>query len=422
MKFDGKNIIKDTDITLTNGKTLNSELMSFQNDIDLLKSNVKFIYKHGTLGGGNYTGPGESTNKKLKVVFYMQQANGLVSIDNNDEVFFSGPGNYNIKLKLYGVTENSRYNVDIIYEQGTHLNVTLTSSNNYTYTGSLKLSSNDKIKIDLDADGYLYDGIFKCTYVTSIYNITSPKIIPGYKQSNDDVFDINQDKVDQNGLIFMNNYTNTGIVIGFYCNFVIPPSEESSIIFTDWLDNKYDVKLKDLGIKTDMSSSKTLFFNLTGDNSLSESQIVNKKNIDIKTFLSSSNYAGNYEFKVEFNIRLTDKKGKYHIINDKYVVKNNLIPSSLFLMVESNKGKLFNSNATYEEVISCNLDEKFLLGSTTLYVTPFHGYRDDKRMYTLSAQIFYNYNESTEKFEKINSILIGNSEQSLIKDQNRIGI
>ena len=43
MKFDGKNIIKDTDITLTNGKTLNSELMSFQNDIDLLKSNVKFI-------------------------------------------------------------------------------------------------------------------------------------------------------------------------------------------------------------------------------------------------------------------------------------------------------------------------------------------------------------------------------------------
>ena len=100
---------------ITNGKTLNSELMSFQNDIDLLKSNVKFIYKHGTLGEGNYTGPGESTNKKLKVVFYMQQANGLVSIDNNDEVFFSGPGNYNIKLKLYGVTENSRYNVDIIY-------------------------------------------------------------------------------------------------------------------------------------------------------------------------------------------------------------------------------------------------------------------------------------------------------------------
>ena len=35
MKFDGKNIIKDTDITLTNGKTLNSELKSFQNDIDL---------------------------------------------------------------------------------------------------------------------------------------------------------------------------------------------------------------------------------------------------------------------------------------------------------------------------------------------------------------------------------------------------
>ena len=49
MKFDGKNIIKDTDITLTNGKTLNSELMSFQNDIDLLKSNVKFIYKHGSV-------------------------------------------------------------------------------------------------------------------------------------------------------------------------------------------------------------------------------------------------------------------------------------------------------------------------------------------------------------------------------------
>ena len=436
MKFDGKNIIKDTDITLTNGKTLNSELMSFQNDIDLLKSNVKFIYKHGTLGGGNYTGPGESTNKKLKVVFYMQQSNGLVSIDNNDEVFFSGPGNYNIKLKLYGVTENSRYNVDIIYEQGTHLNVTLTSSNNYTYTGSLKLSSNDKIKIDLDVDGYLYDGIFKCTYVTSIYNITSPKIIPGYKQSNDDVFDINQDKVDQNGLIFMNNYTNTGIVMGFYCNFVIQPSDESSIIFTDWLDNKYDVKLKDLGIKTDTSSSKTLFFNLTGDESLS--QINNDNNkiniVDIKTFLSNSNYAKTYEFKVEFNIRLTDKKGKDHIINDKYVVKNNLIPSSLFLMVESNKGKLFNIGdlenisdpekvkELYKKVMACSPEEKFLLGSTTLYVTPFHGYRDDNRTYNLSAKIFYRYNEGTGYFEESKQISINNTENLTVKDQNRIGI
>lgn len=436
MKFDGKNIIKDTDITLTNGKTLNSELMSFQNDIDLLKSNVKFIYKHGTLGGGNYTGPGESTNKKLKVVFYMQQSNGLVSIDNNDEVFFSGPGNYNIKLKLYGVTENSRYNVDIIYEQGTHLNVTLTSSNNYTYTGSLKLSSNDNIKIDLDADGYLYDGIFKCKYVTSIYNITSPKIIRGYKQSNDDVFDINQDKVDQNGLIFMNNYTNTGIVMGFYCNFVIPPSDESSIIFTDWLDNKYNVKLKDLGIKTDISSSKTLFFNLTGDEPLSQIDNNNNKinKVDIKEFLSNSNYAKTYEFKVEFDIRLIDKKGKEHIINDKYVVKNNLIPSSLFLMVESNKGKLFNIGdlenisdpekvkELYKKVMACSPDEKFLLGSTTLYVTPFHGYRDDNRTYNLSAKIFYRYNEGTGDFEESKQISINNTENLTVKDQNRIGI
>ena len=422
MKLDGQNIIKDTDITLTNGNTLNNELKSFQNDIDLLKSNVKFIYKHGTLGGGSYNGGGGGGgSKSLKVAFYMQQDNGLVPIDNGSQVFYSKPGNYSIKLRLFGVTEGVQYYTEIIYNQGISKNITLSSTNDYIYTDVFNLSLNDKITINIiDSNGNEYLKLYECSYVTSIYTLTTPKIIKGYKTSNDDTFDLNSTSVVQsNNLIFIDNVKNDGIVMGFYCNFVIPPLSESSIIFTDWLGNKYNIKLTDLGISTERSSSQTIFFNLTGDNSFNSSKVIDKKTIDIKDFLSNSENAGTYEFRLEFNIKLIDSLGKQHVITDKYVTKNNLIPNDLFLMVDSSKGKLFNGIYTYDDVINCNEDEKFLLGSTILNVTPFYGQKNDSREHILSAQIHYNYNESTETFETIKQVNINNSEEISLKDQQR---
>ena len=62
----GQNIINDQDINLTGsniGKTLSSFLNKQQEDIDKLKSNVKWLYKYGGVGsGGGGTGSGSSSN------------------------------------------------------------------------------------------------------------------------------------------------------------------------------------------------------------------------------------------------------------------------------------------------------------------------------------------------------------------------
>ena len=63
MKKNGKNIITSDDVTVlgkNSGKRLHEVLESIQKDQDSLKSNVKWLYKYGGVGG-NGGGEGSST-------------------------------------------------------------------------------------------------------------------------------------------------------------------------------------------------------------------------------------------------------------------------------------------------------------------------------------------------------------------------
>jgi len=66
----GKNIITSDDVTVlgkNSGKTLEEVLESLQNDSDSLKSNVKWLYKYGGVGG-NGGGGGSTVTDKWTVV------------------------------------------------------------------------------------------------------------------------------------------------------------------------------------------------------------------------------------------------------------------------------------------------------------------------------------------------------------------
>jgi len=73
MKKNGKNIITSDDITVlgkNSGKTLDEVLESLQTESNELKSNVKWLYKYGGVGGKGSSGGGggSSTTDRWTVI------------------------------------------------------------------------------------------------------------------------------------------------------------------------------------------------------------------------------------------------------------------------------------------------------------------------------------------------------------------
>ena len=423
MKLNGQNIIKDTDITLTNGNTLNNELKTVKNDINKLQSNVKFIYKHGTLGGGSYTGGGGESTKSAKLSFYLEQEGVLMPVEEGKPVYYSKEGNYGFKIRLFGVNIDSYYTVTIYYAKGINPRIiTLSSANNFTYSDSLRLTSNNDISIEVE-DNYGDKVIsYKCSYYTSIYTLVPPMIIGGYKKSEEDVF--NKDYLDNsqnassNNIISMKDYASKGLMVGFYLGFEIPPSNDSYIEYIDWLGNQYKILLTDLGFSLDRSSYQTIFFNLTGDQFINAYEQKIKQEIDTIEFLSNDKYAGTYECSIRFNIKVGDSN-----ISDTVKLKNSIIPHGEFLMVETNSGRLYNTTYLHEEVIECPEVDQFLMGSSQFYVTPYQGQRDDSRTHTVSVSISYHWNETENNFEVEDKVIqINGIDNTIVQDRNRTPI
>ena len=95
MKRNNKNIITSDDITVlgkNSGKTLESVLESLQEDQEKLKSNVKWIYKYGGVGGSG-GGGSSSTSDKWSVNFTLGGTQvPEVSGEETKIIYFSSPG------------------------------------------------------------------------------------------------------------------------------------------------------------------------------------------------------------------------------------------------------------------------------------------------------------------------------------------
>ena len=95
-----QNIITDGDVIITSpsniGKTLDEVLNEQQSDINKLKSNIKYIYAYGGVGGSRSGGSG-STEKPVSVLITL---NGVAVNNGGGAIILDGRGRYKLYVKI----------------------------------------------------------------------------------------------------------------------------------------------------------------------------------------------------------------------------------------------------------------------------------------------------------------------------------
>lgn len=166
----GSKIITEDDIILSDGKsTLSDILYHHEQDIDQLKSNVKWIYKYGGVGSG---GGGGGTVQSFSIYAAL---NGIQLKDQS--IVLNGQGLYSLNIRINnpnGASFNVRYSYTTKSSTGNIINqeqtVILSIENNYQYNTQINLNNNDNLQITV-SDGNETKQVM-CSYVTSPYEFS----------------------------------------------------------------------------------------------------------------------------------------------------------------------------------------------------------------------------------------------------------
>lgn len=206
MKLNGKNIITDKDITVTEaqnlGDNLSEILQKHQRDLDSLKGNVKWLYKYGGTGSGGGGGTGGGSNSKWDIFATLGgrtlSANGVVSLSKSDN------SNYTLSLSIKN--GNGYYSITISYDGGKSTTLTLSPDNGWKTNLTLYLPKNEKINIVAD-DGSDIKQI-ECDYITNPYEFNNIKLLNNNNIEYQDLSgDVLFEDARTNGLIAVVNYS-----------------------------------------------------------------------------------------------------------------------------------------------------------------------------------------------------------------------
>lgn len=169
MRLNGKDrIITEDDINLS-GSSLSERFASQQEQIDQLKSNVKWIYKYGGVGKG---GGGGSSSTAFSIYATL---NGVQLKDQT--IVLNGADSYHLYIKINN-PNNGAFNVKYTYTianstgQATEQQATqvLSIDNNYTLDTYITLNNNDTLTI-VATDGNDTKQVM-CNYVTNPYSFS----------------------------------------------------------------------------------------------------------------------------------------------------------------------------------------------------------------------------------------------------------
>ena len=128
MKHNGQNIIFDEDITMTgqfSGEKLSEIIGEQRQELDKLKSNVKWLYKYGGVGGSGGSGGSGGGSASGYVLF---ASLGGIQL-NNQSVAFNGEGNYELYIKVTrpnGASFKVTYTYDVLNSAGVVTQATTT--------------------------------------------------------------------------------------------------------------------------------------------------------------------------------------------------------------------------------------------------------------------------------------------------------
>lgn len=299
MKFNGKNIITDKDITVTGAKNLGDNLSDIlqeqQESIDTLKSNVKWLYKYGGTGSGGGGGSGSGGSGSWGIFATLGGRTlldqGTITLGQSDST------NYTLNISIKN--GNGNYSVEYTFDSGKTGKAVLTPENMWKTTATLNLPKNDTINIVV-TDGTDFRNI-ETAYITKPYNFSDITFIDN---SGKTYTSLSND-------IFISDASERGLIASIDYNISI--DAQTCKYYWEFLGQKTEaVDIIEKSGKLQLPIPQNL---LTNDN------------------------AGLYNLK--FNLEIQPKNQEPEIIAKEKIF--NLIPSTLYLKVSPEIGNIYGN-------------------------------------------------------------------------------
>lgn len=372
MKYNKHNIITDEDIILKDFDTnLGDTLKHQQNEIDALKSNVKWMYKYGALGSGTAV-PGTTPTSSFRVLVYKD---GNTVVKSGSTLFYPEPGTRKITVQiLNGGT--ATYNIQYSYNDNKKTSEIVSPNNAFTSTKNLAFTKNSTLNIIVTNQdtGEVYvendSAVLSFPYIVTAYKFDSYYVKGNNVNTTEDLpkFTLYDNS------IFINEVASTGVMLALKYNIAVELNEDATILYyDDFNGNRITMR----GVDTRISKGVgTLYFALDQNilEYLSDNANATYKNVEIGLQITLAN---NTEPETEY-------------VNNLNV---NLIPNGLYLKVTTTGGKLLqkttnNASTIVDTVNEFSESDKFNPGNIIFNIIPYYDSLDSTRVYDVVVSLY----------------------------------
>lgn len=387
MKKNGKNVITDQDITITDninaGSTVSTVLAKHEEKLDRLESNLKWIYKNGGIGTGSGGGSG-SYSTAWKIVVTKGGPSGDI-LTNNVPTNLSGVGNYTFCIQIYGGGQSSfRISSSYINTKGTQVSSSvITAEDGFLWQKAMYLDLNGTISLTVVNQDTQEVNTFIIPYIVVSHTFTLKYVYADSKM----------DFTPSNHTIFMNDIKDSGIqaALSYTVSVELLNAEYT---YSDWEGNTWRVsqtngitKTTPQGITTTVVSPGEV-----PSEKLIQGKTTNTIYLDLCTetnildFLADNDNARYTQFILNVNITLEGSPNPENI--NEMSLKDNLIPAGMFLKLTTSAGTLYeHRQLDGDNVINYPVNGRFSLGSAVFVLTPYYGSLDTTRKYNLLIQL-----------------------------------
>lgn len=327
----GQNIITSSDITLegeiNGGKTLEEVLEEQSSEIEKLKSNVKWIYKYGGVGG-NGRGPGPSGSWSIFARL------GDAQIVDKETLVFPQAGQYNLLIRINNPSGGT-FMVSYTYMSAggtpsTRRNIRLDIENAWTLEETINLGGNYFIRIDV-LDENNETKTLESNYITQSYTLKYELV-----EGNSPTIPFIGDR------IFMNSLKSIGGLQIKLSYEVIDDVKEFSYEYTRFGDT--ETISETISTETESSKKGTILLNAFTYE-------------DIKEI--PENFIGTFSTKLKVTILKKESNFSKSLT---------ILPDRLYLQVEPMTGEIYDG--IIEDVDSVI---KYLPGTITFLITAYCG-------------------------------------------------
>jgi len=358
MKRNGKNIITDQDITLTgkgfSGQTLDETLTDHEERLGQIEGNVKWIYRNGRVGTGSGGGSGSGSGSGTWRAIITRQDTGEV-LKDGVAMNLPSAGKYIFSVQVYKGGSDT-FTVQYSYQNKKGAQTTSDTLNTNNSFFALKT-------LDLDTNGTLTIKIYNRSepdeapltlsipYITSSYSFSLSYVYADTLTP----FTLNSDHT-----IFISDVKTRGIKAALEYSVAVG-IQTASYTYTDWEGQTRTVTEGDDAIKE--KSAGIIYLDLCSD---------------ILGYLSNDDNAKYRQFLLDIDLVLEGKIEKENI--PQLSLKDNLIPSNLFLRVTASGGTIYDTQQQMYPVAG-----QFIVGTVVFQVTPFYGAIVVGRTYNFSV-------------------------------------